>query len=424
MKKFAIYIFLILASNSALAQQVDLTKTLPSKVEAPQKKLVAFEGYVQFTDGANQILNSSGEHIDLKYGTAIYEAIKIKVDKTLKLVTRENCVVILYGDGQFESPQAEKPWRIPTRAARFICPESSKEKFNFHGIDLVVQGETLVDNSGKIFVVTGSAMSSQPMQSRRIYQFNKGSINFDPEAQQAQAQYDFDNEYKVPREGEKLKKPKPAAPNKYRMMLGPEFGPSVLLHANGLLNHYDYSANGPRLLFTFRDTIPGLMIGLHYLEIKNKSDNNYPGGSQQGLTVSDNVKSFNLDAGYRFNFQRWWSPFVRAGVIWQRNEIRMDQNSFAFNCGSNCGFHSDRIFDYFGLSAAYGIDAFLRPSWLIGLGLYASAEIELNQTIHPTTEVNKSQQFSNNREPNEATNEHGFISNFNGLVSLGVLFEF
>jgi hypothetical protein len=422
MKKSSSSFLWILFTLSIIAPSAAHTQTVG--LAAPAKKFIAFEAYVQHNEGANQILSTSGESAILQFGTAIYEATELKIEATgtVKFVTRQNCVVVAYGEGRLISPQAEKPWRLMTKAARFICPEQSREKFNFHGIDLAVQGETLIDETGRIFVINGSATSIKPMLSRKIYQYNKGDISPEPDTNQALEQYEFDKLFKVPREGEKLKKIKPSSPNKFRVMFGPEFGPSVLLHANGLLNHYDYSTNGPRLLLTFRDTLPGLMIGFHYLEIKSKKDGYY--NSTPDLNVTENIKSFNLDAGYRFNFQRWWSSFVRAGVIWQRNEIRMDSNYFGNTCGFPCGFHTDRIFDYFGLTAAYGLDVFIRPSWLFGLGLYASAEAQLNQTVHPTTELNQSSQPSNNREPNEATNEHGFISNINGLLGFGILYEF
>ncbi len=386
------------------------------------KKLVSFEAFVQFSEGT---VSLGSEREAVKYGTPIYEDSKIKLEKsaTLKFVTKQNCVVVTYGEGDVAGPLAEKPWRITTRAARFLCPDKNEEKFVFHGIEITPEGETLFDVSGKIFVITGRARLTQTLASRHIYQYSKALITSEPNQQTPQAQYDFDNLYKIPREGEKLVKPKLVTPDNYRITFGPEFGPSILLHANGYLNHYDYSSSGPSLQFTFRNDQAGIILGLHYLETESQNQsgnyNNNNNGSNNSNS-SDRLRNLGADVGYRFDFDRWWSPFARGGVTWEQNELYINSGS---NCNNCSGYFSDQTFNYIGLSASIGIDALVRPSWLGGLGVFASTEIQLNQTVISTKQtVNNIQ--DNGSSPKEADNDKGFILDFNGIVHLGLLYQF
>ncbi len=387
-------------------------------------KLISFEAFVQFSDGTNFVLNHGGENTSVKYGTPIYEDTQLKLERaasTVKFVTRANCVVVVYGEGGVVASQGEKPWRITTQAARFICPDKNEEKFIFRGVEITPRGETLFESSGKIFVIVGNAKLNQVLPARRIYQYSKGVIEV--AQQSALAQYEFDNLYKPPREAEKLAKPKVnATPDKYRIEMGPLTGPAVLVHANGYLNHYDYSSSGPRVQLSFKDNLAGIIIGLRYLETQSQ---NQGGNLNYNLaSTSDRLHTFGADVGYRFDFDRWWSPFIRAGVIWSRNEVNINSPA-AIGCTGNCsGYYSDQVLDYFGVSANIGIDALLRPSWLGGFGVFASAELELDQTIHPTSGAEKNSQNGGGSAPNEATNEHGFIANINGLVNFGILYQF
>lgn len=396
------------------------TLLLFSRIAFAEQKLISFEGFVQFSEGPHFVVSQSGVSTPAQYGTPIYEDTQLRSEKnsTLKFVTRANCVVVVYGEGNMNGPQGEKPWRITSQAVRFLCPEKNEEKFIFHGVEVVPHGETLFESSGKIFVITGSLKVGQTLTSRRIYQYSKGAMN--PVAQTPQAQYDFDNQYNPPRESEKLQKPKPLIPDKYRIEIGSMTGPAILLHANGYLNHYDYASNGPRVEFIFKNDIPGIILGLRYLETQSQNQN---GSINNSASTQDHLRTFGIDAGYRFDFDRWWSPFVRAGVMWTRNELLINSPA-AIGCTSNCGgYNSDQILDYFGVSANIGIDALLRPSWLGGVGIFASAEIELDQTIQPTTTSVVNVQ-SSRVVPNEATNEHGFITDFNGLIHFGLLYQF
>ena len=407
----------------------------PPAPPVQNKKLISFEGFVQFADGSSSVISLSGEKDSVKYSTPIYEDTKIKLEPAanIKFVTKQNCVVVVYGEGVFSGPQGEKPWVINTKAARFICSSQNEEKFVFHGVEVTPLGETLIEASGKIFVVTGSAKLSKPLASRKIYQISKAGINLDASAQSPQAHYDFDNLYKVPKEGEKLQKPKALVPAKYRISFGPEFGKALLIHANGYLNHYNYFASGPRLQYSFRkrESEGAYIIGLRFLSVEeNKNNGNYYGGGGNSpgySSASDRLRSYSIDGGYRFNFDRWWSPFFHAGLSWMRNELSISSNtgSGGSGCGGNCsGYYSDQSLDYFGITAGFGYDFLLRPSWLGGLGFFGSAELELNQTVHPTTNAVRSIYVpSTGSVPNEATNEHGPISNFNGLMHLGLMYQ-
>ncbi len=438
MKIHCVILFLFFCS-AASAETTD--KLTPPK---ESKKLISFEGFVQFAEGTSSVLSLGGEKEEVKYSTPIYEDTKIKLESnaTIKFVTRQNCIVVAYGEGSLVGPQGEKPWRLTTKAVRFLCAEKSEEKFNFHGVEITPQGEILFEMTGKIFVVTGIAKLSQTLSSRKIYQISKTGINLDPANQSPQAQYNFDNLYKIPREGEKLLKPKTAIPIKYRLSFGPEFGPGIVIHANGYLNHYDYASGGPRLQFSFRDRDRdrdrdhdnshdregAYIIGFRYLQTddhKNNSGGNY-NYTPNGVVASDRLRSFGLDGGYRFHFDRWWSPFVHAGVTWMRNELNINSSVAGNNCGSSCGgYHSEQVLDYFGVSAGFGYDMLYRPTWLGGLGIFASTELELNQTVHPTTKSDRNVQSNTfGSVPNEATNEHGLISNLNALVHFGLLYQF
>lgn len=391
-----------------------------------QVKKISFQAIAQFVQGNAILKTSETETSKILYGTPIYDDqhFTTENDSILKLVSKSGCIFTIYGEGQSAAPQEEKPWRIVSQALRVICKGNLKsEKYMFHGVEFQTQGEALLDKSGKILILSGSSSSrEQNLKAQKIYQYSNSS--FVNQESTSENIYAWNEKFKAPQESLKLTKPQPAKLPENRLQFHVDFGPAIVIHANSLLNHYDYNTGGaPRLEYVRKRANDSAYIyGMTVTETKRKGEN-----YTQEYT-SDQITSFILDFGYRPNFHKWNSSFIKAGIMWERNEMEVNTSPCNYQYSNNCqsAYHERRRLDYFGINLSVGYEALMRPAFLSGFGIYSAVSLNLLQTIHSTTDANVDGNYSrtNVTVPDAATNEHGLISIVNAQLNLGILYEF
>lgn len=412
-------IAIVFAASLASAQ--DEAAEVPGQNE-PEKSLIRFAGVSQFAEGMIERIDASKARTPVSYQTAIYEddRIQMSAGSTLKIVTRQDCIVVFHGEGLALAANREKPWRAKTSAVRWICPEGKSETFVFQNIRYkLTSGEVLIDGS-KLLLVSGQLRASRTPEGgfavRKLYSFDKGTYTI-ATAQDERASWEFHRSRKPPKESAAWPEPTREIPEaaevKTRRFLfgivgsGGQVGYDVTP-----LGQDDMGGEGGRFQFhtkleSGRSFISSLTLG------EFSSPNSQGSGTMVGK-ISNNVFLALLDFGLRSRHDRVFSSFFRAGGGVASTKIHVNR--------SDLGYVSENEYEFYVASLAGGFDAIYCPSWLGSLGLTAGVEAQL---LHSLARGAKNTRVSSTPVSYpEESREPSSLTVFSVALMLGLAYEF
>lgn len=425
-------------------------QSLRAEENAGNTKLIRYAGIVQFIQGEAERVDASGVKVTLDFKTPFYEGEHLRVAKAamLKMVTRTDCTVVIYGPAQVYAPEAEKPWRAQAEAVRWICPKSAREVVSLQGVPLTVggaDGGELLSEGKKLLVLSGQVRDPADLPRLKILALKDSQWSaVDPEEKSMVAAWNFNQSRRAPIESAKLAmppelnqakiEPKAEPAKTVRWTLGPVLGPAAMLFDKGTINDSNLSVNGGRLQMQRAMQNSGrgsLIFVLEYLSFEDKSKNNGGGGSTNfnvPSTWQNTHGSFlNAQVGYRFKHDRWWSPYVSVGGGIDHAEVTINTNSATTN------YNSDVDYEFYMLSLSGGLDAYYAPSWFRTGGVYAALGVDVARSIGRGARSVKSEYFGGsqggsngnggNTKPDIA-DEPWALTSVNLNVNLGLMLQF
>lgn len=424
---FAVFVFTLiyslsggLSNTQANAQELGLA--LNKKDEA-----VKVAGITQFIDGRAMKTETSGFQTEIAYQTALYEGDRAETTagSVAKFVSRSGCVFILRGEGAIAAPVEKKPWRMRAEILRLLCPSRTKtETFGIANAPLALkEGEVLFlsDRSEiakpmkRVMLLKGAAsLSGQALELHKLYDVTPtGPSPLTPQPTENELRK-LNLESRPPREGYEW--PEPEKPSTVRMIFGPALGADHIGYDNDDLSQGGLSGAGPRLQLHFRTAKDhSLIISATYRETKDKSRESSP-NSPPADGVTNTVKSELLEVGLRNRHDRWWSPFWRVGAGVSTAKI-----SYTKTVSGQDTSYMRYSYDFYVLSATYGIDAYLTPQFLRPFGFYASAEAQIIQSVGRGGRVNESTSFTSGQAPPP---EPWRLTDINAAASVGIQYDF
>ncbi len=348
-----------------------------------EKSLIRFAALTQFVEGDVNKLDAQKVRTPVDFRTPIYEGERIQVARggMLKLVTQSGCIAVFYGESTVLSPNREKPWRFKSEAVRWICPEGAKESVVSRGLPLEINSGEFFQDGRRLLVLRGQVSTKESeLPTSRMLQFqNRGFKIVQPEPSSFDL-WSFNEKRRPPQESTAVPKPetpkpkKIEAPKNVRIIVGPTGGGGRLIYDNDSLSEDHLDSEGGRLQTHIRWG-QGSFILLYRHQSLNADYNK--GGA--GITPSEGVHNDSeldaLEFGYRFNHDRWWSPYFRLGVGAEKPKI------FVSLPGATSAYFSGTEYEFWMLTAAAGIDAQYSPQWLNWFGVYASADLNLQQSL-------------------------------------------
>lgn len=372
-------------TNTPAANQEEPTQNAKEVAKEGAKDtngaVIKFAGVVQYIDGQSERVDARQMKVKIEHKFALYEGDRFAVadGSTLKFITRNDCVGVVYGPAQALTPELEKPWRIRAPALRWICPPGISETIviNNQVLDIggIEGGEILYDSNrllnlhGQV-IATHSKQKLAPLTTHlldgqiwrplpsTIKEENKESLRLI----QLEA-WKFNQRRKSPSESNLVEKPADAPPKiriarEQRWIIGPTGGGGSVNFDNSELNQKDRSIGGGRFQFQKKRNQGSWITLIEFSSMNDREEqgqNNYSGNFRP-ISTRSNLSS--LQFGYRFNHESWWSQFIRLGGGLERTRININSNS-----GSN-SYNSDIEYDFYMVRLSYGLDAFYSPSWL------------------------------------------------------------
>lgn len=372
---------------------------MPSTTAKNVPDKIRFAALVQFTEGTVDRIDLRNNHQTLKFQDAVYEDehLSIETNAYVKLVTRERCIGVVYGPGDVFAAKAEKPWRIQASTVRWMCPEGTTSQLALElpsgTLNIETNGAEFFVTENRLLILRGSPKVNtltQPLKPMALYALDKKPIQSVQPAATPWDIYQFNNRQPAPKESLVLNKPdRPKTVANTRVMLGPIGGGGGLTHDQGDFNQDDLSSNGGRLTVQMRHGKRSWIIALNIArelsadeEKKNNQQPNTPNNSYPAPGKSaSRVKMPGLEFGLRFQHERWWSPYLRAGVAQFSNEL---------SARSMSNQYSQTHHEYIGVTGAGGLEAIYSPGWLPWLGIYGFGEFALGRTLVHTKSENHS----------------------------------
>ena len=396
--------------------------------------LIRFAALVQFSSGPVDRIDSQRMRSTLEFKTPIYEGDRFVLGDgaVLKLVSRNDCVAVIYGGAQGLAPEMEKPWRLKAPATRWICPAGAHDTVVINGARFSVGGEVGSNEGGELFidgerllVLSGHVeLVKMPGALPRLAPlvFTRDGWSRETPEPPPSSVWRMNQKRKPPVESFSFAMasdpppPKPEA-KKTRFILGPTGGSGSMSFDKGQLDKKGLSVDGARLQMQ-RKRGNGSLIAL--VEFGSAQENS--GNCQNGCPETNaHGNFFNLQLGYRFNHDRWWSPFVRGGG--GVNHARV----FVNTQGAGNFFSSDVDYEFYMLSLAAGFDAYYSPRWLgigsAGGGFYGGVDIDAARSLGRGARAVKNQSSSGSLSTSLADEPWG-LTTFNLQLMLGLMLLF
>jgi hypothetical protein len=411
----------IVMSLSSHAQELGLA--------TPQKdELLKVTAVVQFVDGRALKTETAGVQTDAVYQTALYEGDRLETfpGSTVKIVSREGCFFVLRGEGAIAAPFSTKPWRMRAESVRVLCSARSKnETFGIANEPLVMrEGEVLflsepnstTANSKRVMLISGAAtLLGQALEPHKLYMIRGTNISLLPTQPDENDLRKLNADAKPPRESNVW--PEPEKRSTVRLIFGPAFGGDHASYDTDDLSQGSLSGNGPRVQLHFRTAQDhSIIVAATFRETKDKSQES-SSNSPPPTGVSNSIEHQLLEVGFRNRHDRWWSPFWRIGAGISNAKVGYHQTDPS-GVGSSYTRYS---YDFYVLSATYGIDAHFVPNFLRPFGFYASAEGQIIQSVGRGGRVNENSGYSSNAS---APPEPWRLTDVNFGLSLGLQYDF
>lgn len=378
--------------------------------------VVKVAGLVQFVEGHAVKTEPSGIQTNVVYQTVLYEGDRLEASagSVLKIQTRRGCLIVTRGAGVVAAPVDKKPWRLRASSARLICTGlSAPEVFGVANAPVAIQnGEVLtVAEPFRAMALRGDVkIRGQALNLRKLYVVGETVSEATPVPDEDELRALNETE-KPPRESAAWPAP-PARPT-VRLVLSPVFGGDSVFYDAQDLNQNRLSGTGPRLQLHFRqDDDTSLIFALTFRESEDKSKQGTTNGPPPD-GASTQLQNFLFEVGKRQHHDRWWSPYYRFGGGVSKAKIGITTNKGTF-------FNYSRFsYDFFVVSAAFGIDANLMPSFLSPFGFYVSAELQAIQSLW-----RKSEAQNESNSMNGPSSEPWRLTSVNATVGAGIQLQF
>ncbi len=393
------YFVTVLFSLQALSQEESLIdkssdqpndqlRTQTNQQTNQQTKEVAFAAIVQFVAGrverklpeAQRASPASGKRDNsepLDFRTAIYDGEKIRVaeEATLKLITKSGCIGVFYGPGEVESPTEQQPWRIRTRATRWICPSGARLNLLIRGLPLEVSGGEFLFDNGRLLILAGQVIAPRATRDTDVdftvgtlYQYRSKRWQSLKPAPHPYEIWQFNQNQQAPQESAQLAKPD--RPIQTRITLSPIRGRGSLFFDHHEIDQDVPDLSGVRLQIHRRLGTGSMTYGFSFVE-KGEKESNDSENIFEGNRTTTHLAA--LEAGYRLYHEKSLSPYLRLGLGYQTAEIRTQRfMPYEF---------SRTEYEFYSLTAALGADLFILLSKASWLGLYTGAEVSLTQSL-------------------------------------------
>lgn len=385
----AIPTFLILASFAHAQTTPDGESpeaNEPPSPEAPapkdQKALIRYSGVVQFADGSIERVDASKARTQVAHGAAIYEDERLQLGEsaTLKIVTRQDCIAVLHGEGLALASNREKPWRLKAQAVRWICPEGKSETFVYQNLPYrITSGEVLLAGN-KLIVLKGQLRTSKTPQggfaARTSYTFAAGAYSRS-EPQDEKTNRAFHLSRKPPKESVAWPEPpeeeKPPEPKLSRLVFGPVSSGGQIGYDVTPLGEENLSGMGGRLQFHRRlESGRSLLVALTIRDMMNEERREKSAPTPVGK-VSNDLFVMLLEAGARTKHEAIVSTFYRFGAGLAQPKIFVNRQDI--------GYSSDDKYEFWVVSATGGLDAIYCPPVFDSIGVTAGIEAQLIQSL-------------------------------------------
>lgn len=384
--------------------------------------LVKVTAVTQFVEGRVQKTEAGGARSDLQFQTPLYEG--DRVDTTagtaLKVATRNGCIFVLRGEGTLVAPVDAKAWRVRRSSVRILCEgRSANETFGVANLPLVMKNGEVLFVDKRVMLVDGAASyMGHALALRKLYAAEGNSLKeVSPQPNESDLRELNVNE-KPPREAYDWPAKAPVQPEKVytsRFMLGPVMGGDGVIYDNTDYAQGGLRGGGGRLQLHFkRSNDTSLIVALTTRESGKYWDETGP-FSPPPLGAQNTVEFHTLEIGLRQAHDRWWSPFVRAGLGAAKAKIGYS----AANAGGGTSY-SRYAYEFYVVNATWGLDAHLTPRFLRPFGLYASAEATVVQSFHRGARQNENAGSFQTYTPDEPWR----LSGFDVLASAGLEVDF
>lgn len=400
----------------------------PKVVTTPESniKVIRYAGTIQFADGDVARVEGPRLRTPLAHRSTIYEGERLSSGKKsiVKIVTRGDCILVIYGESQILAPNMEMPWRIQAESLRWICPEGSKVTFRTRNLDHELEsGEVLIDRR-RLLVLKGKARGGETTLSpRKIYKFDGNIWIFAMKESTDANMYSLNKSQKPPKESTELPPPPPPRIKDTRFILGPvgAFAQSAKYDVDDL-NKSGLDGGGFRLQVHRKAANAGSWIAaLSFIET-NEKNQNYVQNVTPPNGVSSQIKTFAGEFGYRFQHERYFSTYVRSGIAQSKAKINVSQ----YNATSSFagGYGSDTEYEFYMLTLAAGVDAFYSPGWLDWLGIYAAIEANAARSLFTGTKTLTRENINpSNGKPSVGTSPTS-LTTFGGAFMLGLMIQY
>lgn len=379
-------LFAFAFSRPASAQEMGLAT---SRTEHP----VPIVALTQYVEGHSMRTEASGEQTDLIYGVPLYDGDRIEMTagSLLKLATRSGCIIVLQGRGALLAPKSAGP--VTSRTFRMRATDSSRvicgaghadETFRIGVFDSatasfsLATGEVLVRGDRAMLVNGAATLRGKPLEPRTVVSLVNGA----PVEMSGDQLRSFDLDAKPPRESYRW--PQPEKKRSTRLMFGALQGAEILNYDYPALSQRGLKEDGARLQAQVRTENGRAVIAA--ISVYSAQDHSRQGAmnSPPPAGVDNEVDTVLVEIGERFQADRWWSPYFRVGGGYEKAKIGFESENFSY---SRYGY------EFYVLSAAYGIDAHWTPLFLKPIGFFASAEGQVLQSILRGGRINENSGF-------------------------------
>lgn len=372
--------------SSVIEEPAGMAATLPAagapehQEQIKEKSIIRFAGIVQYLSGNGQRIGSQGMRTPLEFKSIFYEDERLHLDDgaMLKIVTRNDCTAVLYGEAQALTPNVEKPWRVKSRAIRWLCPKGAKDSFVIRGARFDVDGGELLLDGRQLLILRGKVTTpGNPTELPVMKLLEADGISWKPQQPEPHPfrLWSFNQERKAPQESVQIPQPpRPVAVKKTRWGVGPTGGNQNLDFDKGNLSKSGRGGDGGRIFSHWQKNKGSLMFIYNSITFEDRG-NNSSSGAQPTNGTFQRTSLNTLLAGYRLYHQKPFSPYFLAGGGSARTRAFINQNQSPYN------YNAEIDYEFYVATIALGVDAFYSPSWLPWLGIYGGAEVNYTRSL-------------------------------------------
>ncbi len=379
------------AQPDAPAQAQPAPSEAPTPTQSPTRKAPAFAALVQYKDGDAKVRTFRKQVLNLEFKDTVAagETVLINKDSTLKLITANRCILVVYGKALLKAPAtAAAPWQVRGGSARVICPSGQSERLRIDKAALEVrEGEFFFHDEKLIVLKEQVASAKQTLETGRIYAWKGGDWQTDEKPPTPVALYEFQSALPAPVESAGVEKP-PGYDEKNK----PEEKTAKDFDRNRTRWEIATVVGGTRREFDDKDISDGdihtegfnlvsskplksgrsLVLRMGHREFENQ----WRGHHNDPLSYGLRGDGFELMAGLRGNHANWWSIYGLIGFGWYslRGEYFDQFTSLSINS------------EMLSAQLAFGADILYHPFRQRGLGIRLGLEFHYAQGLKVLSE--------------------------------------